>query len=466
MNKFLSVAFLCLALAATCAAQTQGQITSPGANCAIGSVSTNCVWLQIPQTISQVGITVGPSTFSGTLQFEATADGGTTWTAINASANGAAGVTSTTANGVWIANVGGYSFIRVRASAFASGVATVTLNPSQAAAAGSGSGVTPGSSCGDASHALGWTGTAYNCQSITGSALAGGSNTQLQWNNATALGGISGFTTNGTTTITGGASSIFDMHSGASVFLPGGLATGLVTVTTATGALSSTALPLSATNGGTGISTSASTGVPQVNSGTWTVSTTLPSGLSATNLTMVTPALGTPASGVITNLTGTCTTCNVGGNAATVTTPAALASSTATTQAAGDNSTKIATTAYVDANTTVCNAGSFTAQTDGTTVTWAIASVKCANAALTFTVHSGSRTLNLTGLVSGGYYQLVLKQDATGGENLTGGTGCTWKQNGGGGSTFTLATGASAINLLTFTYDGTNCYASLGGAYS
>lgn len=38
-------------------------------------------------------------------------------------------------------------------------------------------------------------------------------------------------------------------------------------------------------------------------------STTLPSGLSATNLTLVTPALGTPASGVITNLTGTCTSC-------------------------------------------------------------------------------------------------------------------------------------------------------------
>jgi hypothetical protein len=35
----------------------------------------------------------------------------------------------------------------------------------------------------------------------------------------------------------------------------------------------------------------------------------LPSGLSATNMTLTTPALGTPASGVITNLTGTCTAC-------------------------------------------------------------------------------------------------------------------------------------------------------------
>lgn len=39
----------------------------------------------------------------------------------------------------------------------------------------------------------------------------------------------------------------------------------------------------------------------------------------ATSPTLVTPALGTPASGIITNLTGTCATCNVGGNAGTVT---------------------------------------------------------------------------------------------------------------------------------------------------
>jgi hypothetical protein len=61
---------------------------------------------------------------------------------------------------------------------------------------------------------------------------------------------------------------------------------------------------LAANLGGTGLDTSASTGVPQIASGTWSVSTTLPSGLSATNLTLVTPALGTPASGTMTNVTG------------------------------------------------------------------------------------------------------------------------------------------------------------------
>ncbi len=46
------------------------------------------------------------------------------------------------------------------------------------------------------------------------------------------------------------------------------------------------------------------------------------SGLSVFNNTptFITPHLGTPADGVITNLTGTCTSCNIGGNAATVTT--------------------------------------------------------------------------------------------------------------------------------------------------
>jgi hypothetical protein len=63
--------------------------------------------------------------------------------------------------------------------------------------------------------------------------------------------------------------------------------------------------------------TSALAGVTPVNnavvstngSGVPSESTTLPSGLSATNLTLITPALGTPASGVITNLTGTCASC-------------------------------------------------------------------------------------------------------------------------------------------------------------
>lgn len=68
-----------------------------------------------------------------------------------------------------------------------------------------------------------------------------------------------------------------------------------------------------------------------------------------TSPTLVTPLLGTPTSGVITNLTGTCTSCNVGGTAANLSgTPALPNGTTATTQSAADNSTKLATTAYAD----------------------------------------------------------------------------------------------------------------------
>lgn len=95
----------------------------------------------------------------------------------------------------------------------------------------------------------------------------------------------------------------------------------------------------------------------------------------------------------------------------------------------------------------------FAALTDGATVTWAITNSIVANADLTFTVHGGSRTLNLTGLVSGGSYVLKLKQDATGGEGLTLGTGCTWLVAAGGGGAITPSTGANAVDVLAFTYD-------------
>jgi hypothetical protein len=81
-----------------------------------------------------------------------------------------------------------------------------------------------------------------------------------------------------------------------------------------------------------------------------------------------TPALGTPASGVITNLTGTCASCSVGGNAATATsatsatsattaanlsgTPALPNGTTGTTQTTGDVTTKLATDAFVGASIT------------------------------------------------------------------------------------------------------------------
>lgn len=57
-------------------------------------------------------------------------------------------------------------------------------------------------SCGDASHALGWSGGSFNCQAIsTGTAIPGGSSGQIQYNNAGALGGFASYVTASSATI-------------------------------------------------------------------------------------------------------------------------------------------------------------------------------------------------------------------------------------------------------------------------
>ena len=67
----------------------------------------------------------------------------------------------------------------------------------------------------------------------------------LQYNNAGALGCVPDFTFSSPHTLTAGASGILDLHSSATsgLLLPGGLTTGIVTVTTSTGAISSTDFP-------------------------------------------------------------------------------------------------------------------------------------------------------------------------------------------------------------------------------
>lgn len=119
----------------------------------------------------------------------------------------------------------------------------------------------------------------------------------------------------------------------------------------------------------TTLSNLTSNGIVTTSGGTGLLSVTGTTGsgnvVLATSPTLVTPVLGTPASGVATNLTGTAAGLTAGtvttnanltgpitsvGNATTITNSVNLpASPTTTTQAPGDNSTKIATTAYVAA---------------------------------------------------------------------------------------------------------------------
>jgi len=104
-----------------------------------------------------------------------------------------------------------------------------------------------------------------------------------------------------------------------------------------------------------------------------------------------------------------------------------------------------------------------TTLTDGATITWAIGSSTAANATVTL---GGNRTLNITGPASGGTYVLRVVQDGTGSRTLTLGTGCTWKVISGGAGALSLTATANATDVLTFYYDGTNCYANLGKNYN
>ena len=65
--------------------------------------------------------------------------------------------------------------------------------------------------CGDATHALNFTATGIGCQAISATASAGGLTTQVQYNNAGALGGIAQWTTNGTTTMTGSSTAVLNL---------------------------------------------------------------------------------------------------------------------------------------------------------------------------------------------------------------------------------------------------------------
>jgi collagen type VII alpha len=143
--------------------------------------------------------------------------------------------------------------------------------------------------------------------------------------------------------------------------------------------------------------------------------------------------------------------------------PALTGDCTTTAGAVATTCTKTNGTAFGTMATQ--NVPTFSTLTDGSTVTWAITSSALANSTLTLVHTTATRSINLTGLVNGGSYLIVLKQDTTGGAAATLGTGCTWYQGGSSGftasTTLALTTTASAINILAFVYDGTNCYANL-----
>lgn len=86
--------------------------------------------------------------------------------------------------------------------------------------------------------------------------------------------------------------------------------------------------------------------------------------------------------------------------------------------------------------------------TYGATVTWNVNNSQVAVLTLT-----GNATLSSPiNEVAGGTYILIVKQDATGGRTLAFGAQYKWP----GGITPTLTPDASAVDVLTFVYDGTS----------
>jgi hypothetical protein len=92
---------------------------------------------------------------------------------------------------------------------------------------------------------------------------------------------------------------------------------------------------------------------------------------------------------------------------------------------------------------------------DGATITWNIASGY--NATVTL---AGNRTLAINNATAGCYGTLKIVQDATGSRTITLPAGS--KVISGGTGAVTLTTTASAIDILTFFYDGTNFFWTVG----
>lgn len=100
----------------------------------------------------------------------------------------------------------------------------------------------------------------------------------------------------------------------------------------------------------------------------------------------------------------------------------------------------------------------FTALVDGATIT-ATADVTKSRQNFTVTL-GGNRTLAFSGMAAGMEGNLIVRQDGTGSRTLV--LPATSKVISGGSGAVTLTTTASAIDILSFVYDGSNYFWTIG----
>lgn len=169
---------------------------------------------------------------------------------------------------------------------------------------------------------------------------------------------------------------------------------------------------------------------------------------TATSINKV--AFTAPATGATLTLADGSTLATSGANSITLT-------STGATNVTLPTSGTLATTASVNNPSP-----SFVTLTDGATITWAFTSPQLVgNATVTL---GGNRALSITGASSGTNGVLKIVQDGTGSRTLTLPAGS--KVINGGGGSVNLSTSAGAIDILSFIYDGTNYFWTLGTSYT
>jgi hypothetical protein len=102
----------------------------------------------------------------------------------------------------------------------------------------------------------------------------------------------------------------------------------------------------------------------------------------------------------------------------------------------------------------------------GSTITWEV-SGQSTNYEATLTA---TTTLNLTGVTNGHYGTIILTQDSVGGRTISLGTingaSGTHRVANGGGGTVALTINPNAVDILTFTYNGSIMYWTVGNDYT